>query len=124
MTRNAIGAPSLPPADARGEPYRLFGSAEKSARLGDAFLMLVLGHRIRHDPGTGLDVHPAVLDDRSAEHDAGVHRPIGREIADAAGVDAALLDLQLVDDLHRADLWRARHRACRKARCEGVERVM
>ncbi len=50
--------------------------------------------------------------------------PAAREIADAAGIEAALLVLQLVDDLHRAHLRRARHGAGREARGERVERVV
>src|SRR5208282_1985634 len=40
-------------------------------------------------------------------HDAGVHFTPSAEIADAAGVDAALVLLQFVDDLHRPHFRRA-----------------
>ena len=54
----------------------------------------------------------------------GARSAVGREIADAAGVEAALLLLQLVDDLHRADLRRARVRAGGEAGGERVEGTM
>ena len=49
--------------------------------------------------------------------------PSAREIADGAGVEAAPLGLQLVDDLHRPHLGRAADRAGREARHQRVERV-
>ena len=45
------------------------------------------------------------------------------DVADGAGVDVAARRLELRQDLHRADLRRARHRAGRKARHERVEMV-
>ena len=45
------------------------------------------------------------------------------EIANTAAIDAPLLGLQLIDDLHRAHLGRARYGARRQAcqkRCDGV----
>jgi len=39
-------------------------------------------------------------------------------------VYAALFWLQLVDNLHRTDLWRAGHGACGQARQQSGQRVM
>ena len=82
------------------------------------------GFEVGDDAGAGLHVDLAVLHHRGAEHDAGVHRAVGGEIADAAGIGAALLLLQLVDDLHRAHLRRAGDGAGREAGDERVERVL
>ena len=46
------------------------------------------------------------------------------EVADAATVNAALVDFELVDDLHRPHLWRARDGAGWKARAQRVDRVV
>ena len=81
------------------------------------------GSRVGDDAGAGLDIHGAVLDQRGAQHDAGVHVLAGGEIADAAGIERALFLLQFVDDLHGAHLWRAGHRAGGKAGGERIERI-
>ncbi len=81
------------------------------------------GFEVRDDAGAGLHVDFSVLHHRRAEHDAGVHRPVGGEIADAARIRPALLLFELVDDLHRANLRRAGDCAGRKARDERIERV-
>ena len=65
------------------KPARFFGSAEQSPRLVDAFLLLGGGIAIRDDAGAGLHVHGAVLDQRGAQGDAGVHVAVGVEITDA-----------------------------------------
>ncbi len=69
-------------------------------------------------------MHAPVLDHRRAQHDAGIHLTIGAEIADAAGIGAARIALQLVDDLHRSDFWRARDRSGREACDQGTERIV
>src|SRR5215470_7675900 len=87
----------LPPLSRAGEAARLLGGAEQRLRLVDAFLLLVLRIGVGDHAGAGLHVHAAVLDERGAQHDAGVHLAGGGEIADAARIEAALLLLQLVD---------------------------
>ena len=77
-------------ASQAGKTHGLIGGAEQGLGLVDAFLMLVFGNAVGDDAGAGLDIHLAVLDDGGAQHDAGVHVAIGGEIADAAGIDAAL----------------------------------
>ena len=54
----------------------------RSNRGGDTFLVLVLGDRVSDDAGAGLHIHLAVLDDRGPQHDPGVHRAVGREVAE------------------------------------------
>src|SRR5215813_12957420 len=90
----------LSPLRGAGEAARLLCGAEQGLGLVDAFLLLEARVGIRHDAGAGLHIEHAVLDQRGAQRDAGVHLAGGREIADAAGVEAALLLLQFVDDLH------------------------
>src|SRR5271170_2265923 len=84
---------ALPP---RCEADRFFRRAEQCARLVDAFLLLGGRGGIVDDAGARLDMHPPVFDDRSAQHDAGVHFAARAEIADAPGVDAALVLLEFV----------------------------
>ena len=62
-------------------------------------------------PRAGLHVRDVVLDHDRADVDAGVEVAGVAQIADRAAVEAALHRLELVDDLHRPDLRRAR-RAC------------
>src|SRR5687768_12387451 len=90
-------APSLLPALAEaGEAHSLFGRPELGSGLVDALGLFARRHAVGDDAGARLRVHPAVLHDRGAQGDAGVHRTVGAEIADAAGIDAALVFLQLV----------------------------
>ena len=56
-------------------------------------------------------MHAPVLDHGRAQHDAGIHLAAGAEIADAAAIGATRVVLELVDDLHRPHLGRARDRA-------------
>src|SRR5215211_9465080 len=91
----AGGSRRLLPAPAQaGEAARLFGRAEQGLGLVHAFLLLERRIGVGDDPGTGLHVDDAVLDQRGAQRDAGVHLAAGAEIPDAAGVEAALLPLQ------------------------------
>src|SRR5271169_2957599 len=97
----------LPALRACSEPHRFLRRAEQRLRLVDAFAVLVGRIGIVDDSGAGLDMHEAVFHHRGAEHDAGVHFAASAEIADAAGVDAPLVLLEFVDDLHRAHFGRA-----------------
>src|SRR5689334_8989616 len=105
------------------EPHRFLGGGKEGARLVED--LLVLGGRIAvgNDAAAGLDHHLAVLDDGGAQHDAGVHAAIAREIADGAGIEVAALGLELVDDLHGAHLRRARERAGGEARDQRIHRI-
>ena len=64
-----------------------------------------------------------VLDDGGADGDGGVHVAVPGQVADGAGVDAALDRLQLVDDLHGADLGRAGDGAGGEGGAQHVEGV-
>src|SRR5579872_3577827 len=113
----------LPALGAGREAHGLLRRAEQRPRLVGAFAVFVVGRRIVDDSGAGLHMHLAVLDHRGAQHDAGVHLAGGAEIADAAGIDAALVLLQFVYDLHRPYLRRAGDGAGGKAggeRCDDV----
>ena len=82
--------------------------------LVDRLLELVGGLGVGDRAAAGLDVRAAVLDHDRADVDAGVEVAGVAEVADRAAVAAALDRLELVDDLHRADLRRAAA-ACRPA---------
>ncbi len=71
---------------------------------------LVVGVGVGDDAAAGLDVDAAVLDQRGADVDAGVEVAAVGQVADRAAVGTALGRLELVDDLHRADLRRSRER--------------
>ena len=62
-------------------------------------------------PPPGLHVHLAVLDQGRADVDAGVEVAGVGEVAHRATVGRPLDGLELVDDLHRPDLRRARQGA-------------
>src|SRR5262249_56862 len=83
-------APLLPGLGGAGEAARLLGGAKQRLGLVYAFLLLGGGIGIGDDAGAGLHVDRAVLDQRGAQHDAGVHLAGGGEIADAPGIEAAL----------------------------------
>src|SRR6202044_2802630 len=81
----------------------LRGSHERLG-LVDRLLVLGLGLAVGDDAAAGLDVHDAVLDDGCPEHDAGVHGPVGGEIAHRASIGAsAFFLLELVNEFHGAD---------------------
>ena len=87
-------------------------AARTAPALLSVSLHLGLGVRVGHDPAPGLEVHLAVLDEARADVDAGVELARVGQVADGAAVGAALHGLDLVDDLHGADLGGARQRAC------------
>src|SRR5437588_9806101 len=104
-----------------GEALRLLSGAKQRHCFIDAFLLLELRLGVGDYAGAGLDMHDAVLEQRRAQCDAGVHLFAGREIADAAGIERALFLFQFVDDLHRTHLWRAGDGAGWKTRDQCVE---
>ena len=81
------------------------------------------GMRVGDGAAARLQVRDAVLDDDGADVDRGVELAGVGEVADRAAVAAALDRLELVDDLHRADLRRARERARRERRAQRVHRA-
>src|SRR5690606_5744790 len=105
-------------------PDRFARRRDQRAGLGLAFALLIGRVGIGDDAGAGLDVQDSVLDDTGTQHDATVDRAVGREIADAAGIGAACLRLQLGDDLTGVDLGRAADGAGGKAREYRVDRVV
>ena len=85
---------------------------------------LVLGGRVGvgHDARAGLDVGDPVAQVGGADRDRGVGRPGEVEVAHAAAVDAATGGLELLDQLHRPWLGRARQGARREAGRQHVVR--
>ena len=125
-TRTRIwSAGGRPAADSR--PVGLLegelDGAQDGPRLGLGLGQLVGGPGVRDGPAPGLDVGHAVLDHDGADVDAGVEVARVAQPPDRAAVPAALDGLELVDDLHRADLGRARERARRQHRAQRVGRV-
>src|SRR5258708_10061007 len=111
------------PTAGAGEAHGFFRRANQRARLQHALVVLRLEVGVGHHADAGLDIQDVVLDQGGAQHDAGVHRAVGGEVAGAAGIDAAAYRLDLVDDFHGAHLGRARQRARREAGLEGIDRV-
>src|SRR5580704_10447793 len=70
-----------------GETLRLFSGAKQRHCFIDAFLLLELRLGVGDYAGAGLDIHDAILEQRRAQCDAGIHLFAGREIADAAGIE-------------------------------------
>src|ERR1700761_4664444 len=81
--------------------------AEDRARLVHRLVPLVVRLRVDDGAAAGLHVHAAVLDHDGADVDRRVEVAVPAQVADRAAVAAALDRLELVDDLHRADLWGA-----------------
>src|SRR5215472_13349738 len=65
--------PLLAAARRAGETLGLFRGSEQRLRLVDALLLLEVWIGVRDDAGAGLHIHYAVLDQRGAQHDTGVH---------------------------------------------------
>src|SRR5215218_154856 len=81
------------------------------ACLEQRLLVLGLGIGLHDDRTAGPDGRRLAVHDDRPDHDVEVGRAAQAEVADRARVDAAGLPLELVDDLHRALLRRAGHRA-------------
>ena len=84
-------------------------------RLEQDLVELVDRVGLHHDRAAGADRRPPRAHHDRADDDAEVHHAVEAEVADRAGVDAARLVLEVVDDLHRAQLRRAGHRAAGEA---------
>src|ERR1043166_2196097 len=84
--------------------------------------LFVFRHRrgIRHDTGTDVEVDRVAQANGCADEDAQLAFAIESKITKTTGVRPARHRLQLVDDLHRSDLWRARDAAPREAFCEEI----
>ena len=97
--------------------------AHQRARLEQHLLVLGLGVGLHDDRAAGADRGGLAVHDDRADHDVEVAAAAQPEVADRAGVDAARLVLELVDDLHRALLRGAGHRAAREAGADAVRRL-
>ena len=70
-----------------------------------------------HDPGSCLHMRLPIRDDARADRDREVHAPVARrDVPDRSRVRPAAFGLEFVDDLHRANLRCAGHRAGRERR--------
>ena len=105
-----------------GEAHGFLGGAEQGAGLGPGFLVFRLGVAIGHHAGAGLGIKNAILHQRGAQADSGIHAAITAKIAKAAGIDATARGLQLLDDFHRAEFWRTGERAGREAAGQRIQR--
>src|SRR5215475_10122779 len=114
----------LPASSGACKTLRFFGGAEQRLGLVDALLLLRLGIGVGYDACARLHIHHAVLDQGRAQDDAAVELACGGKITDRAGVEPALVLLELIDDLHGPDLGRTRDGAGRKARGQRVEGVV
>src|SRR5205814_3556021 len=98
-----------------GESERL----EHRLRLGFGLRELARRIRIGDDPGACLHGHAIRKDHRRPDRDRGVEVDgAPAHVAHCAGIGAAAFRLELVDDLHRADLRRPGHGAGGEARLE------
>src|SRR5207244_3989548 len=79
--------------------------------------------RIHHDAGARLHVRLAAGHDDGPDRDAEIEIAGEVEIADGPGVDASARWFQLLDDLHRAHLWRAGDGARGKTGDERIEPI-
>src|SRR3954451_15613710 len=104
MTSARMGSGSGPVRLGRGKLDR----AEDRLRLLERFTVLVVGLGVGDRPASRLHVNLAVLDDDRADVNRRVEAAVEAEVADGAAVGTALVRLELVDDLHRPNLWGAR----------------
>ena len=88
------------------------------------FEVLVFGNAVDNDAGTGLHMGDTIgADHECADSDGGVDRAREIEIADNARIRPALHRFERIDDLHRPDLRRTRHRARRQRGSQHIDRV-
>ena len=80
---------------------------EQIADLGQGFLVLKLHERVGYDTAAAPAMDSLAMADQAANGDVEVHLTLAAQVADAAAIQAAAHRLQLLDDLHRADLWGA-----------------
>src|SRR5919204_653579 len=85
--------------------------------------LLVLRRRVGvgDDPCAGLQERDPLVQGDRANCDARVQRPVRQGIADGARIWTAAVGFELGDDLHRANLWRARDGAGWEAGAQQVE---
>ena len=97
---------------------------EERLRLRLRLALLVRGVGVGHDPRAGLQRGLPGAQDERADRDAEVEVAAEVDVAEGAAVEPAGLRLELVDDLHGADLRRARQRPRRERGGERVESVL
>src|SRR3981189_1369543 len=100
-----------------------FEGADKGFGFVYAFLEFANGVGVRDYAAAGLNVRDAVLDNHSAQGDAGIEIAREIEIENSPGVDAAARFFEFLDDFHGPDLWRAGNSARRKTSHQRVETI-
>src|SRR5882724_4473200 len=96
---------------ARARAARDLDGGHDGAGLVVALLVLGLGDAVGDEPRARLHVDRVALRDERADRDGRVEVARVRDVADGAAVEVAAERLRLLDDLHGADLGRARERA-------------
>src|SRR5687767_12605510 len=92
-------------------------------RLVEGLLVLVFEARVGHDAAAGPEADHAARVDQRADRDVQVHAAVEADVADGPAINPAALRLQLLDDLHRAQLGRPGDRSARERAAQQVERV-
>src|SRR5690606_15957314 len=87
----------------------------QDADLGDGLAVFIFPIRIHDDAAATPATDVAVLGQHAADGDGAIHIAARIDVEQRAAVQPALGDLQLVDDLHRADLGRPGYRAAGEA---------
>src|SRR5687767_9900791 len=108
----------------RSHPRRQAEGLEHGPRLGLGLTLLGGRIRIRHDAGARLDGGAAALEGHRTYGDAEIEVAPQVDVTQRAAVEAPARGLQLVDDLHGADLRRPRQGAGGEGRDQRVERVL
>ncbi len=93
------------------------------ARLGHGLVPLRAGIAAPRDPAADVERQPPSVGDERADQDARAHPAVRPEPEHRAAVRTAPDRLELLDQLHRADLRRAGDAAARERRREEVEGV-
>src|SRR6266404_5059670 len=95
--------------------------AEQSPRFIQAFLVLKLRDRVGDDTGARLHSCDAIAQIDRADRDARIQVVRVIDIKNCSGVDTTRRRLELVNNLHCANLRRARHSARRKTSAQRIE---
>jgi len=105
-------------------PVRHFDGLNHTASLVDGLLELAFWIGVSNDPGAGLEIEARALLKESPDGDAEIHVAGETEISHGSGVRSAAGVLQLLDDLHGADLRGTGDRARGEGGLEHVEHVL
>src|SRR5207249_12328279 len=102
---------------------RLLQRCKQRFRLIHALLIFPLRRGIRNYAAAGLNVGHTVFHQHGAKRDAGIKIACEIEVQNAAGINSAARALQLLDDFHGANFWRAGNGAGWKTSHQGVKTI-